>query len=112
MENFSPEQILLWARRTVLYLDTEHFEAELKALERMKEEKDENFGEEQEKRIGQLKEIIPAAEEEKKVVIEKHAEIEEELKTKNEWADEMKQRQIGKKAEKKEEQTEQHSDEL
>ena len=31
--NFSPELILLWARRTVLYLEIEHFELHVAILE-------------------------------------------------------------------------------
>ena len=82
---FTPELVLLWGRRTVLYLDIEHFEQELSTLEKKKTDDADNFSKEDEQRIAQLKEILPAAEEEKKVVIEKHAEIEAALAEKNTW---------------------------
>jgi hypothetical protein len=86
-KNVSPELVLLWARRTVLYLETEQFEAEIKDLEEKKAADAGAFTEEQESRLKQVKEILPAAEEEKKVVIEKHAEMEKLIAEKNEFSE-------------------------
>ena len=43
VNNFSPELILLWARRTVLYLEIELFEGEIADFERRKENGDQEL---------------------------------------------------------------------
>ena len=40
MHNFSPELVLLWARRTVLYLELEFFEQQVEILEAKKKQDD------------------------------------------------------------------------
>ena len=72
VSKFSPELILLWARRTILYLEIEKMELEILELETMKANKENEMDEIQIKRIDLLKEALAAANEEKTVVIEKY----------------------------------------
>jgi len=71
VSKFSPELILLWARRTILYLEIEKMEMEILELETMKANPEKEMDEIQIKRIDLLKDALAAANEEKTVVIEK-----------------------------------------
>ena len=90
IKSVSPELILLWARRTILYLETEHFEVEIKKIEEKKAENADSVTKEEESSLIQFKELLVAAEEEKKIVMEKHDEIEQKLAVSNEFADAVK----------------------
>lgn len=69
---FSPELILLWARRTILYLEIEKMELEILELETTKANPEVEMEEIQIKRIDLLKDALASANEEKTVVIEKY----------------------------------------
>ena len=59
-ENFSPEMILLWARRTVLYLEIELFEHDIKDYEE-KSSKGEEIPEWETEKITRAKGSLKAA---------------------------------------------------
>lgn len=84
----SPELILLWARRTVLYLELEFMQKEQKELQKLKDKEDSNMTDEQIARMQTLSDSIRDAKEEKLIVIEKHDEMEAKIKAgENEFAD-------------------------
>ena len=76
VHKFSPELILLWARRTILYLEIEHFEGQIKANEGLKDDKN---PEETTKKIAAFKEALELAKAEQKIVMEKFDSIEAKI---------------------------------
>lgn len=68
VKNFSPELMLLWARRTILYLEIEFLEDQIKAFE--EGSRNEEVSEEENKaRYEQVKKSLEMAIEEKDIVI-------------------------------------------
>ena len=70
-DDFSPELILLWARRTVLYLEIELFENDIKVYNEKVHRAEEEVFDWETQKIEQAKISLKAAEEEKAIVIEK-----------------------------------------
>ena len=70
-DDFSPELILLWARRTVLYLEIELFEQDIKLYNAKVLKGEEEVFEWETQKIEQAKVSLKAAEEEKAIVMEK-----------------------------------------
>ena len=70
-DDFSPELILLWARRTVLYLEIELFEQDIKLYNAKVLKGEEEVFEWETQKIEQAKASLKAAEEEKAIVMEK-----------------------------------------
>ena len=64
----SPEQILLWARRTVLYIDVEIWENDIKHIEEIEADK---LTDEDKEGLEHAKKMVQAASEELQIVVEK-----------------------------------------
>ena len=69
-EDFSPELILLWARRTILYLEIELFENEIAVYDEKVAKAEEEIPEWETEKIERARNSLAAALEEKAIVIE------------------------------------------
>ena len=72
----SPEQILLWGRRTILYMDVEIWENDIKHLEEIDAE---TLTEEDKTGLEHAKKMLASATEELNIVIEKLDDIEAKI---------------------------------
>ena len=92
INNFSPELILLWARRTVLYLEIEAFEQEIAKFDKIQKNDPDKVTEEMREKIDEYRTAVVAAEEELEVVKEKYDLIQDQLskQERNEFAERYK----------------------
>ena len=95
INNFSPELILLWARRTVLYLEIEAFEQEIAKFDKIQKNDPDKVTEEMREKINEYRTAVVAAEEELEVVKEKYDIIQDQLskQERNEFAERYKNKE-------------------
>ena len=87
IKKVSPELILLWARRTVLYIEILYFEQEIKKIKDKTTADATSVTPEEESRMEEMQRLIEVAEEEKQIVIEKFDAIKEKLEELTESAE-------------------------